>query len=533
MTDLLAGTDRRDLTAVERFAEAHDRHLVPTVDRYRDRLPAAPPGPGQQYRFEVDLDACTGCKACVAACHSLNGLEDDEAWRKVGTLHRTDGAVAAGRGSITVTSACHHCVEPACLAGCPANAYEKDPVTGIVRHLDDACIGCSYCTLTCPYEVPTFLPSLGIVRKCDLCAGRLAGGEAPACVQGCPQGAIAIGVVEVAVLAAETAAAGPGVALVPTAPDSRLTVPTTAYRSAEPVADDWVAGDRSSLHPAHGHTPLAVMLVLTQVAVGMLATSALLGSLDRIGPDGARLLARVGLVTGLVALAASVLHLGRPLLAWRAVLGLRRSWLSREIVAFGAFATAGTAAWASSALGLPVPVTAAAWSAATTAGLAGVACSARLYAVTGRAWWRTGLTAARFGATATAGGALGTAAVLAVADPSGTAGAIGPLVAIGVGAVAASVVVALAPLHRGARGRDPALAGTARLLGGPLRGRLTARLAAAALAATAALLTLAAAGVAHRALVVVAAVAALAGEHQERRLFFLGSVAPRMPGSPR
>ena len=44
-----------------------------------------------------------------------------------------------------------------CLNGCPVLAYEKDPVTGIVRHLDDQCIGCQYCMLKCPYDVPQVL----------------------------------------------------------------------------------------------------------------------------------------------------------------------------------------------------------------------------------------------------------------------------------------------------------------------------------------------------------------------------------------
>src|SRR5690606_2839373 len=124
-----------ELTAVERFAARHDPSATePASARWwRDRLPAAPPGPGQQYGFVVDLDACTGCKACVSACHNLNGLQEDENWRSVGTLR---GTSPAGPLHQTVTSACHHCVEPACLIGCPANAYEKDPVTGIVRHLD-------------------------------------------------------------------------------------------------------------------------------------------------------------------------------------------------------------------------------------------------------------------------------------------------------------------------------------------------------------------------------------------------------------
>ena len=50
-------------------------------------LPARAPGPGQQYAFAVDLDSCSGCKACVTACHSLNGLDEDETWRSVGSSH--------------------------------------------------------------------------------------------------------------------------------------------------------------------------------------------------------------------------------------------------------------------------------------------------------------------------------------------------------------------------------------------------------------------------------------------------------------
>ena len=69
------------------------------------------------------------------------------------------------------------------MHGCPVGAYEKDALTGIVRHLDDQCIGCRYCMLTCPYEVPQYSVRKGIVRKCDMCADRLAESEAPACVQ--------------------------------------------------------------------------------------------------------------------------------------------------------------------------------------------------------------------------------------------------------------------------------------------------------------------------------------------------------------
>src|SRR5262249_8030974 len=126
---------RQQETPVETFSRLHCEHAVPAQARYyRDLIPAAAPGKGEQYAFEVDLDACSGCKACVAACHNLNGLEESELWRKVGLL---SGGNTRAPVVQHVTAACHHCLEPACMEGCPVQAYEKDPITGIVRHLDD------------------------------------------------------------------------------------------------------------------------------------------------------------------------------------------------------------------------------------------------------------------------------------------------------------------------------------------------------------------------------------------------------------
>src|SRR5215210_7374922 len=181
------------LTAVEKFAQRHADGAEPLQAKYyRELIPLESPRDGQQYAFEVDLDRCSGCKACVTACHELNGLDEEETWPSVGLLlGGTSGLPVLQH----VTSACHHCLDPACLYGCPVNAYEKDPVTGIVKHLDDQCIGCQYCILKCPYDVPKYSKARGIVRKCDMCSGRLAVGEAPACVQACPNEAIRITVV--------------------------------------------------------------------------------------------------------------------------------------------------------------------------------------------------------------------------------------------------------------------------------------------------------------------------------------------------
>ena len=67
------------------FSRAHD---TPTIRgrSYQNLLPASTPAHGQQYAFEVNLDQCSGCKACVTACHSLNDLDEDEVWRSVGLL---------------------------------------------------------------------------------------------------------------------------------------------------------------------------------------------------------------------------------------------------------------------------------------------------------------------------------------------------------------------------------------------------------------------------------------------------------------
>ena len=378
-----------DLSAVERFSQHHEADALPLQARYyRDLIPLNRPEPGQQYAFAVDLDACTGCKACVSACHSLNGLDDGESWRSVTLL---SGGTTAAPFQQTVTSACHHCVDPACLNGCPVDAYEKDPITGIVSHLDDQCIGCGYCTLTCPYEVPVLNKSRGIVRKCDMCQGRLTAGEAPACVQACPNEAISIEVVDIATT---TAAAATGT-LVPGAPPSSITTPTTIYRSDRGRMHDSASSPTptAARQPATAHTPLALMLVLTQLAVGAFVADLLLYA-DRSTQSFD---AVVATAAGLVALAASVLHLGRPRYCYRAVIGFRHSWLSREVVAFGAFT--GLAVPYALALVLKIEHVDVLGIMVAASGLVGLACSVMIYATTHRRSWRATTVAWKFGLT--------------------------------------------------------------------------------------------------------------------------------------
>lgn len=375
--------EQATLTPIERFSQCRPPVPLETGGRWRDVVPLTRPLPGQQYAFEVDLDSCTGCKACVTACHTLNGLDDGESFRTVGLLTGTGGGRPFQQ---TVTAACHHCLDPACLNGCPTNAYGKDPVTGIVAHLESRCLGCSYCTWMCPYEVPAFNPARGVVRKCDMCAGRLAVGEAPACVQACPNRAISITVVDVAAVAAEAE----GTTLVPTAPPSSLTRPTTTYRSDWGLPEGLVAAGEGAEHGGRHHLPLAVMLVLTQAAAGAFA-------LEALAPRPAVATLDLALALAALGLAASLAHLGQPSRAWRAVAGIRHSWLSREVAAFAAFVgLAGVSALTASR---------AATACAALAAAAGVASSAMLYVATRRPSWRAGVTGPRFALTSVAGGA--------------------------------------------------------------------------------------------------------------------------------
>ena len=377
---------QQNLSAVERFSRQHDTNALPRNQKlYRHLIPLTLPRPGEQYAFEVDLDACTGCKACVAACHSLNGLDDSETWRKVGVLLNRSTPEAFQR---TVTTACHHCIEPGCLNGCPVEAYDKDKVTGIVRHLDDQCIGCQYCTWTCSYDVPQYSSARGIVRKCDMCAGRLAVGEAPACVQSCPNAAIAIRVID----KQASIAAAIRNEFLPDSPQPSLTIPSTRFISARPMPETLRAADHNHLVPQPAHWPLVVMLILTQAAAGVSVTKLFLPATGPIGNLLPWAIATL-CVTGVI---SSIFHLGRPFQAWKSFLGWKHSWLSREIIAFALFI-----AFSSALIWLGQRENPALYHSLfdgvlAMVALAAVFCSAMVYHATGRDFWRLRSTGPRF-----------------------------------------------------------------------------------------------------------------------------------------
>ncbi len=396
LIDKLLAEQKRLQTPVAKFSEVHHQRQPDLADHYRSLIPLTKPGSGEQYAFEVSLDRCTGCKACVSACHSLNGLDDHESWRDTGTL--LGGGESRGWQQ-TVTTACHHCADPACMNGCPVGAYEKDADTGIVRHLDDQCIGCSYCILKCPYDVPKYSKKRGIVRKCDMCHQRLAEGEAPACVQACPTEAIRIVTVS---------QSSPDERRSPLLGDVEITRPVTRYIGRE-VPASAIAADREALVPQHAHWPLVLMLVLTQAGIGAL-----------LAARGHVAVAAIGAALFYLGMTSSIFHLGQPLKAWRFFLGLRKSWLSREILAFSLFAPLPALLLGLALLPwfpkLPIPeaitrllplVADFLWISALLAGLGAVFTSVMIYHDTHRSLWRLPLGAARFFGTVACFAALG------------------------------------------------------------------------------------------------------------------------------
>lgn len=535
--------EQQELTAVEQFAQVHDTTSLPAQAKYYSRLlPASPPGPGEQYAFEVDLDRCSGCKACVTACHSLNGLDDEETWRDVGILV---GGTSANPLLQHVTTACHHCLNPACMIACPVDAYVKDPSTGIVKHLDDQCFGCQYCTLACPYDVPKYHRSKGIVRKCDMCSSRLAVGEAPACAQACPHEAISIRVVS-AQQVIDDCDVGQ---FLPGAPDPHLTLPTTNFKTTRVLPRNAQPADFHQTSPQHPHWPLIVMLVLTQLSVGAFAagwlTSAIFGENLLNVVEGGH--AIVALSLGLLALSASLFHLGRPQYAFRALIGLRHSWLSREILAFSVFAGLATVYAVSLWMTPSISDRFMRWLefGVVVSGLVAVICSMMIYVSTRREFWSIGNTGSRFLMTTALLGVTTLWVSISVARQSG--GSIPSENGIDLRNSLCAAIIAISSVkmvYEAALFRwlwspsNSSWKRSAALHVGPLSEMTIARFGCGILGGI--ILPLiswnqtAEAELLPRACVIIAtAVALIAGELLERYLFFAAVAAPRMPGAIR
>jgi formate dehydrogenase iron-sulfur subunit len=144
----------------------------------------------------IDVSRCVGCNNCQRCCAAANGLSCEGAPTELSadtyTVIETH-AVAAGDERY-VKRACMHCLHPGCVSACPVGALHQEAGGAVVADTGK-CIGCRYCQYACPFGVPKFEwdNTLGVMRKCTACIERLAQGEKPACVAGCPSGALKSG----------------------------------------------------------------------------------------------------------------------------------------------------------------------------------------------------------------------------------------------------------------------------------------------------------------------------------------------------
>jgi formate dehydrogenase iron-sulfur subunit len=141
----------------------------------------------------VDVTRCRGCMKCVEACRKQNGsppdscrtlLRKDLSADRLTTVDRT----ASGR---YVKRQCNHCQSPSCVSACLVGAIHKEE-DGPVVYDATKCIGCRYCMLACPFEVPRYEwgTTTPRMRKCEMCHDRPGG---PACVEACPNHATLYG----------------------------------------------------------------------------------------------------------------------------------------------------------------------------------------------------------------------------------------------------------------------------------------------------------------------------------------------------
>ncbi len=157
----------------------------------------------EQWGMLNDEASCTGCKTCQYVCKQRMGFKsagDSPIYDNPRDLNAENYTVVqlfpgdAEDHHQYVKRQCMHCNDPACAAACPVSALIKRE-DGPVTYNPDKCIGCRYCMVACPFDVPTFEYSSATpkIQKCDMCVDLVVQGKNTVCSDVCPRNAIKTG----------------------------------------------------------------------------------------------------------------------------------------------------------------------------------------------------------------------------------------------------------------------------------------------------------------------------------------------------
>lgn len=154
-----------------------------------------------------DTTLCIGCRRCEGACNAVNDLPapevpftdltvlDNHRRTTPGTYTVVNRKPGNGGGPVFVKKQCNHCLEPACASACFVSAFMKTR-EGAVVYDASVCVGCRYCMVACPFDIPTYEYDNAFsprIMKCTMCHPRVLEGKLPGCVESCPTEALNFG----------------------------------------------------------------------------------------------------------------------------------------------------------------------------------------------------------------------------------------------------------------------------------------------------------------------------------------------------
>ena len=173
-----------------------------------------PSDPEREYGCLVDTTLCVGCRKCEQACNQRHALPmPGESFEELTVLEnerrmnettytvvnkyypKNIGTLTWRQRPTFVKFQCMHCNDPSCVSACIVGALTKQD-NGAVIYDAKKCIGCRYCMVACPFQVPAYEYDEALapqVRKCDFCFDYVHGGGLPACAQVCPREVMTFG----------------------------------------------------------------------------------------------------------------------------------------------------------------------------------------------------------------------------------------------------------------------------------------------------------------------------------------------------